>query len=98
MLKLLAKILQATSQGQPVSLVLIATEMTTQTAIELLGCASFRFVKVLEEGNILFTVVGKYRRVRLEAVMDYKKAIKVKWKHLQTFMMKCDEELDLYDF
>jgi hypothetical protein len=97
-LKLLAKILQATSQGQPVSLVLIATEMTTQTAIELLGCASFRFVKVLEEANILFILVGKYRRVRLEAVMDYKKAIKVKWKHLQTFMMKCDEELDLYDF
>ena len=34
-LKLLAKILKATSQGQPISLVPIATEMTTQAAAEL---------------------------------------------------------------
>ncbi|WP_223266425.1 helix-turn-helix domain-containing protein [Gelidibacter gilvus] len=72
-LKLLAKILKATSQGQPISLVPIATEMTTQAAAELLGCSRPHVVKLLEEGNIPFTLVGRHRRVKFEDVMNYKK-------------------------
>ena len=56
-LKLLAKILKATGQGKPISVVPIATEMTTQAAAELLGCSRPHFVKLLEEGNIPFTMV-----------------------------------------
>jgi len=95
-LKLLAEILKATSQGKPVSLVPIATEMTTQAAAELLGCSRPHLVKLLEEGKIPFTMVGRHRRVRFEDVMEYKKESQRKREDLLTEMMKSDEELGLY--
>ena len=96
-LKLLAKILKATSQGQPISLVPIATEMTTQAAAELLGCSRPHFVKILEEGKITFTLVGRHRRVKFEDVMNYKKEMKLKQEQLLINIMKSDENLGLYD-
>jgi hypothetical protein len=36
-------------------------------------------------------------RIKLEEVMDYKKAMKVKQEQLLIDMMKSDEELGLYD-
>ena len=50
-LKLLAKILKATSQGKPISIVPIATEITTQAAAELLGCSRPHLIKLLENGE-----------------------------------------------
>lgn len=96
-LKLLAKILKATGQGQPISLVPIATEMTTQAAAELLCCSRPHFVKLLEEGNIPFTLVGRHRRVKFEDVMNYKKQMKLKQEKFLIDMMKSDEYLGLYD-
>lgn len=96
-LKLLAKILKATGQGKPISLVPIATEMTTQAAAELLGCSRPHLVKLLEEGSILFTMVGRHRRVKFEDVMNYKKKIKLKQEQFLIDIMKSDEELGLYD-
>ncbi len=96
-LKLLAQILKATSQGKPISVVPIATEMTTQAAAELIGCSRPHFVKLLEEGAIPFTKVGRHRRVKFEDVMNYKKAMKLKQEQRLIDMMKSDEELGLYD-
>tara|TARA_R110002096_G_scaffold145692_3_gene303654 strand:+ start:34366 stop:34845 length:480 start_codon:yes stop_codon:yes gene_type:complete len=96
-LKLLAKILKATSQGKPISVVPIATEMTTQAAAELLGCSRPHFVKLLEKGQIPYTMVGRHRRVKFQDVMDYKKAMKLKQEQFLIDMMKSDEELGLYD-
>lgn len=96
-LKLLAKILKATSQGQPISVVPIATEMTTQAAAELLGCSRPHIVKLLEEGKIPFTLVGRHRRVKFEDVMNYKKDMKLKQEKLISDIMKSDEESGLYD-
>lgn len=96
-LKLLATILKATSQGKPISVVPIATEMTTQSAAELLGCSRPHFVKLLETGEIPFTKVGRHRRVKFEDVSNYKKAMKLKQEALITKMMQADEELGLYD-
>lgn len=96
-LKLLVKILKATSQGKPISLVPIATEMTTQAAAELLGCSRPHFIKLLEEGNIPYTMVGRHRRVKFEEVMNYKNEMKLKQEQFLIDMMKSDEELGLYD-
>lgn len=96
-LKLLAKILKATSQGKPISVVPVATEMTTQAAAELLGCSRPHLVKLLENGAIPFTKVGRHRRVKFEDVINYKKAMKLKQEALLIKMMKSDEELGLYD-
>ncbi len=96
-LKLLAKILKATSEGKPISVVPVATEMTTQSAADLLGCSRPHFVKLLENGKIPFTMVGRHRRVKYENVLDYKKDLKSKQEKAIIDIMKSDEELGLYD-
>jgi excisionase family DNA binding protein len=96
-LKLLAQILRATSEGKPISVVPIATEMTTQAAADMLGCSRPHLVKLLEEGTIPYTKVGRHRRVQLEAVMNYKKQQKAAQRQLLREMMQDDEETGLYD-
>lgn len=96
-LKLLAKILKETSQGKPISVVPIATEMTTQSAAELLGCSRPHLVKLLENGEIAFTKVGKHRRIKYEDVVNYKKKLKEEQRRLLVEIMKSDEESGLYD-
>ena len=96
-LKLLVEILKATSQGKPISIVPIATEMTTQAAADLLGCSRPHLVKLLEENEIEYTKIGKHRRVKFEDVMSYKKRSKAKQKELLINIMNADEESGLYD-
>lgn len=96
-LKLLAKILKATSEGKTISLVPLATEMTTQSAAEFLGCSRPHLVKLLEEGKIPFAKVGKHRRVKFEDVVNYKNEMKAHQEQILMDIMKSDEELGLYD-
>ena len=96
-LKLLAKILKVTSQGNPVSVVPIAAEMTTQAAAEFLGCSRPHLVKLLESGEIPYTKIGKHRRVLFEDINSYKKKMKEDQKARIVKMMRRDEELGLYD-
>ncbi len=96
-LKFLGEILKAMSQGKPFSLVPVATEVTTQKAAEIIGCSRPHLVKLLEEGQIEYTKVGKHRRVKLEDVMKYKKRMKRTQKQNIIDIMKSDEELGIYD-
>lgn len=96
-LRLLAEILKETSQGRPVSIVPIATELTTQAAAEILGCSRPHVVKLLEAGEIKFTKIGKHRRIRYEDIISYKKEMKAKQESLLKEIMNTDEEAGLYD-
>jgi excisionase family DNA binding protein len=96
-LKLLVKILEETSKGRLVSIVPIATEMTTQAAAELLGCSRPHLIKLLEKGEIQFTKIGKHRRIKYEDIVKYKKEMKAIQKQLLIEIMKSDEESGLYD-
>jgi excisionase family DNA binding protein len=96
-LKLLAQILKETSQGKPVSIVPVATEVTTQAAAEILGCSRPHVVKLLDTGQIKFTKVGKHRRIKYEDVISYKKKMKDKQERLINQIMDTDENSGLYD-
>lgn len=96
-LKFLGEILKTMSQGKPFSIVPVATEVTTQKAAEILGCSRPHLVKLLEDGKIDFTKVGKHRRVKFEDVMEYKKNMKKRQKEYLIDMMKSDEDLGIYD-
>lgn len=96
-LKLLAEILKTMSEGKPFSLVPMATEVTTQKAAEILGCSRPHLVKLLEEGTIPFTKVGKHRRIQFDDVVKYRKNMKEKQKQHLINIMKSDEALGLYD-
>jgi excisionase family DNA binding protein len=96
-LKLLAEILKETGKGKPVSIVPIATEVTTQAAAEVLGCSRPHIVKLLETGKIKFTKIGKHRRIRYEDVISYRKKMKTEQEHLINEIMDTDEKAGLYD-
>lgn len=96
-LKFLATILRALSEGRPVSIVAGATEMTTQSAAEMLGCSRPFLIRILEEGKIPFTKIGRHRRIKVEDVMQYKKQMKAEQKTLLIEIMKGDEASGLYD-
>jgi excisionase family DNA binding protein len=96
-LKLLGEILKAMSQGKFISIVPIAAEVTTQAAAEILGCSRPHLVKLLEEGKIAFTKVGKHRRIKLDDIMKYRKQMKEQQKQNIIDIMNLDEETGLYD-
>lgn len=96
-LNLLGDILKAMSQGKPISIVPLATEVTTQKASEILGCSRPYLVKLLEEGKIEFTKIGKHRRIKYEDVIEYKMKMKDEQKQRLIDMMHADEDLGLYD-
>ena len=96
-LKLLGDILKAMGQGKLISLVPIATEVTTQAAAEILGCSRPHLVKLLEDGQIAFTKVGKHRRIKFDDIMKYKKQMKEQQKQTIIDIMNLDEEAGLYD-
>ncbi len=96
-LKLFSGILKAMSQGKSVSIVPIATEVTTQKAAEILGCSRPHLVKLLEEGKIQYTKIGKHRRILFEDIIEYKNQMKKDQKRHLIEMMNSDEDLGLYD-
>lgn len=96
-LKLLGDILKAMGQGRLISIVPVATEMTTQAAAEFLGCSRPHLVKLLEEGKIPFTKVGKHRRIKFDDIIQYKNKMKEQQKQNIIDIMNFDEETGLYD-
>ena len=71
--------------------------MTTQAAAEMLGCSRPHVVKLLEEGKIKFTKIGKHRRIKYEDVINYKSNMKKEQERLINEIMDIDEETGLYD-
>ena len=96
-LKLLARILKEISQGNPISIVPIATEITTQAAAEFLGCSRPHVVKLLEDVKIPYNKVGKHRRIKYEDLAAYKKEMKSVQKRRIQELMDFDEDSGLYD-
>lgn len=96
-LKILNEILKSMSEGKPISIVPVATEVTTQKAAEILGCSRPHLVKLLEDGEISYTKIGKHRRVKYEDIMIYQKRMKAYQKQHIIDMMHADEETGLYD-
>lgn len=96
-LKLLGDILKSMSEGKSISIVPINTEVTTQKAAEILGCSRPHLVKLLEDGRINFTKVGKHRRILFEDILKYKQEMKLEQKKHIIDIMNFDEESGLYD-
>ncbi|MGC4103717.1 helix-turn-helix domain-containing protein [Ferruginibacter sp.] len=96
-LQLLGEIVKAMAKGNMISIVPVATEVTTQAAAEILGCSRPHLVKLLEEGKIEFTKVGKHRRIKFDDIMKYKQQLKLQQKQNIIDIMNSDEENGLYD-
>jgi len=72
---MLMDILDAMAAGRGITLIPENAELTTVEAADILNVSRPFLIKLLEEGQIPYRKVGRHRRVRLEDVMNYKKAI-----------------------
>jgi excisionase family DNA binding protein len=64
------------ARNRPVSLIPLEYELTTHQAADLLNVSRGYVLKLLEQGEIKYHMVGTHRRIRLEDLLDYKEKMR----------------------
>jgi excisionase family DNA binding protein len=76
--KLLMDILTAMGEGRAVSIIPHRAELTTKQAADMLNVSRPFLIKLLEQEEIPFHMVGTHRRIKFEDLVEYKNNIDAK--------------------
>lgn len=95
--RLFLHLLTEMSQGNAVTLIPTHAELTTQQAADLLNVSRPYVVKLLDEGKIPSRTVGKYRRVRFDDLMAYKRKDDEARAKIADDLTGLSQELGMYD-
>jgi excisionase family DNA binding protein len=93
---LLAKILGFLANGEGVSVMPDAAELTTQQAAEFLNVSRPYLIKLLESGQIPFRLVGTHRRIRFKDLREYKSRDDLDRRRAANELTDLSQELGLY--
>lgn len=72
-LALLRELVHQLARDQAVAVVATGKELTTQEAADILNVSRPYLVKLLEQGEIPFTMVGTHRRIPVSELLTYKR-------------------------
>ena len=99
-LRLLVRILDEMARGNAVTLIPVHAELTTQEAADMLNISRPSLIQLLDEGKIEFRQiefrrVGTHRRVRFEALMEYKRQVDTERRKVLKQLAAYDQELGI---
>src|SRR5438552_2215686 len=93
--RMLIHILEEMAQGNAVTLIPVHAELTTQEAADMLNISRPSLIQLLDEGKIEFRRVGTHRRVRFEALMEYKRQADTERRKVLKQLAAYDQELGI---
>lgn len=91
-----AQILDLLGQGRGVQIMPREAELTTQQAADMLNVSRPYLIGLLESGKIPFRRVGRHRRIKFEALMEYKRQDDLERRAAADDLVDLSEELGLY--
>ncbi|MGA7731408.1 MAG: helix-turn-helix domain-containing protein [Chloroflexia bacterium] len=94
---LLIQIVHDLSQGRNIALVRRDHMLTTQQAADILNVSRPYLVTLLERGEMLFTRVGKHRRINFDDLMKYKQQRDQDRRYGLVQITRLGEEMGDYD-
>ncbi|MEH2313225.1 MAG: helix-turn-helix domain-containing protein [Nostoc sp.] len=93
----LRQVVQAMASGKNVSIVTFNPELTTQQAADLLNVSRPYLIKLLEQGELPYIMVGTHRRVKFEDLKKYKQQKDTKRRQLLDELIAESQELGFYE-
>lgn len=93
--KMLLSLLDQMAKGNPVSLVPMHAELTTQQAADALNVSRPFLIKLLENGQLPFRKVGTHRRIYFADLMEYKRVNQEKRLEALAELQKIAQENDM---
>ena len=93
----LSDVLKFMSRGHGLTLFPRLAEVTTMEAADILSVSRPYVIKLLEEGEIPYRLIGKHRRIRLEDVLDFDAKSKAQSSAAMDEIVALSQELGLYD-
>lgn len=96
LLTLLHQVVHHLAQGDAVTVVATAQELTTQEAAALLGISRTYLIRVLDAGELPYTRLGSHRRLRLADVLAYRQRSRARQQAGIADLIATSESLGLY--
>jgi len=89
--------LKEMGNGNAVAVVPVSAELTTQQAADLLNVSRPHLIKLLEQGELNFRMVGTHRKLPARDVLNYRDKTTAKRREALTQMGDIDQDLGLID-